>query len=170
MTLWVSLAKVTPNEVDMNETRQTPKRNESLLTNAELDQLWAISSDAADEKTSFKKQTTHHIYMEFLHLSSSDSSSKSLVSLTPNEQHLLEQIAVRCEAGNPISLSQACLMRQFGCASTVHHQIQKLSAAGLILLGIDQKDRRKKFINLSANGLRYFEQIEDCLDEALLHQ
>jgi len=154
----------------MNETRQTPNPNESLLTNAELDQLWAISSDPADEKTAFKKQSTHHLYMEFLQSSSANTSNRSVPKLTPNEQHLLEQIAVRCEAGNPISLSQACLMRQFGCASTVHHQIQKLSAAGLILLGVDQKDRRKKFITLSTIGLRYFEQIEDCLDAALMNQ
>lgn len=154
----------------MNETRQTPHRNVSLLTNAELDQLWAISSDSADEKTAFKKQSTHHLYMEFLQRSSANTSNRSVPKLTPNEQHLLEQIAIRSESGNPISVSEACLMRQFGCASTVHHQIQKLSAAGLIFLGVDQKDRRKKFINLSTNGLRYFEQIEDCLDAALMNQ
>ena len=154
----------------MNETRQTPHRNVSLLTNAELDQLWAISSDPADEKPAFKKQSTHHLYMEFLQRSSANTSNRSLPELTPNEQHLLEQIAVRCYQGNPMSVSEACLMRQFGCVSTVHHQIQKFSTAGLILLGVDQKDRRKKFIDLSANGLRYFEQIEDCLDAALMHQ
>ena len=154
----------------MNETHQMPHRNGLLLTNDELDQLWAISSEPADEKNVSKRQSTHHLYMEFLQLSSANTSNRSLPELTPNEQHLLEQIAVRCDQGNPMSVSEACLMRQFGCVSTVHHQIQKLSTAGLILLGVDQKDRRKKFIDLSANGLRYFEQIEDCLDAALMHQ
>ena len=154
----------------MNETRQTPHRNGALLTNDELDQLWAISSGPADEKVTLNKQSTHHLYMEFLQLSSASSSNRNLPNLTPNEQHLLEQIAVRCDVGHPMSVSEACLMRQFGCVSTVHHQIQRLSAAGLILLGVDQKDRRKKFINLSTSGLRYFEQIEDCLDAALMHQ
>ena len=154
----------------MKETSQTFHRNGALLTNDELDQLWAISSEPTIEKTIYKKQSTHHLYMEFLQLSSASTSSKSLLNLTPNEQHLLEQIAVRCDLDNPISVSEACLMRQFGCVSTVHHQIQRLRAAGLILLGVDQKDRRKKFINLSTSGLRYFEQIEDCLDAALMHQ
>jgi len=154
----------------MNETRQTPHRNGALLSNEELDQLWAISSNPEDEKTASKRQSTHHLYMEFLQLSSASTSSRSLPNLTPNEKHLLEQIAVRCDLGNPISVSEACLMRQFGCVSTVYHHIQKLSAAGLILLGVDQKDRRKKFISLSTHGLRYFEQIEDCLDAALMHQ
>jgi len=154
----------------MNETRQTPHRNGALLTNDELDQLWAISSGPADEKVALNKLSTHHLYMEFLQLSSASSSNRNLPNLTPNEQHLLEQIAVRCDVGHPMSVSEACLMRQFGCVSTVHHQIQRLRAAGLILLGVDQKDRRKKFINLSTSGLRYFEQIEDCLDAALMHQ
>jgi DNA-binding MarR family transcriptional regulator len=154
----------------MNETRQTPHRNGALLTNDELDQLWAISSGPADEKVALNKQSTHHLYMEFLQLSSASSSNRNLPNLTPNEQHLLEQIAVRCDVGHPMSVSEACLMRQFGCVSTVHHQIQRLRAAGLILLGVDQKDRRKKFINLSTSGLRYFGQIEDCLDAALMHQ
>ena len=154
----------------MNETRQTPHRTGALLTNDELDQLWAISSGPADEKVALNKQSTHHLYMEFLQLSSASSSNRNLPNLTPNEQHLLEQIAVRCDVGHPMSVSEACLMRQFGCVSTVHHQIQRLRAAGLILLGVDQKDRRKKFINLSTSGLRYFEQIEDCLDAALMHQ
>jgi DNA-binding MarR family transcriptional regulator len=154
----------------MDETRQTPHRNGALLSNEELDQLWAISSNPEDEKTASKRQSTHHLYMEFLQLSSAGSSNRNLPNLKPNEQHLLEQIAVHCDLGNPMSVSQACLMRHFGCVSTVHHQIQKLSAAGLILLSVDQKDRRKKCISLSSNGLRYFEQIEDCLDAALMHQ
>ena len=71
--------------------------------------------------------------------------------------------------GNPFNVSEACLMRQFGCISTVHHQIQKLSSEGLIFLDLDKHDRRKKFINLSSYGLEYFKHIEDCLDKALLH-
>ncbi len=77
---------------------------------------------------------------------------------------------VRSEMGNPISVSEACQMRQFGCISTVHHQIHKLSTAGLVVLDSDQNDRRKKFISLSKDGLEYFKQIENCLDTALMRQ
>ena len=154
----------------MNAMRHMPDRSEALLSRDELDQLWAISSDLQNERAAFKKQNTHHLYMQFLQLSNANASPKSWPTLTLNEHHLLEQIAVRCEAGKPVSVSEACRMRQFGCISTVHHQLQKLSVAGLNHLDVDHKDRRKKSISLSAHGLEYFEQIEDCLDKALMRQ
>ena len=129
----------------------------------------AISSDLKDERMSLKTSNTHHTYMQFLQNTLAEKPNQNYPTLKLNEQHLLEQIAIRCEMGNPINVSEACLMRQFGCVSTVHLLIQKLSAAGLIWLDLDQKDRRQKFINLSPDGLEYFKRIEDCLDQALLH-
>ena len=153
----------------MNATRYTPERSKVLISNEELDQLMAISSDLEDERIALKKSSTHHLYMQFLQMALTNKPNKIWPTLTPNEQHLLEQIAIRSDMSNPISVREACLMRQFGCVSTIHHQIQKLSAAGLISLQLDENDRRKKFINLSPDGLEYFKHIEDCLDKALMH-
>ena len=153
----------------MNATRYTPERSKVFISNEELDQLMAISSDLEDERIALKKSSTHHLYMQFLQMALTNKPNKIWPTLTPNEQHLLEQIAIRSDMSNPISVREACLMRQFGCVSTIHHQIQKLSAAGLISLQLDENDRRKKFINLSPDGLEYFKHIEDCLDKALMH-
>ena len=153
----------------MNATRYMPERSKMFISNEELDQLMAISSDSEDERISLKKSNTHHMYMQFLQNALAEKPNKNAPTLTLHEQHLLEQIAIRCEMGNPIKVSEACLMRQFGCVSTVHHHIQNLCAANLICLYVDQNDRRQKFINLSAEGLEYFKQIEDCLDSALMH-
>ena len=149
---------------------ELPDRRRVLLSNDELAQLLAISSDLEDEKPVFKRANTHHLYMQFLQNSLENTPNKSLPMLTLNEQHLLEKIAVRCELGSPMNISEACLMRQFGCISTVQHQIHKLSEAGLISLDAVQNNRRKKFINLSPEGLEYFKRIEDCLEKALLSQ
>jgi DNA-binding MarR family transcriptional regulator len=154
----------------MKSPDDLPDCRRVLLSNDELAQLLAISSDLEDEKLAFKRRNTHHLYMQFLENSLENMPNKSSATLTINEQHLLEQIAVRCEQGNPMNVSEACLMRQFGCISTVHHQIHKLSAAGLISLDTVQNNRRKKLINLSSDGLKYFKRFEDCLDKALLSQ
>ena len=153
----------------MNATRYTPERSKVFISNEELDQLMAISSDLEDERIALKKSSTHHLYMQFLQMALTNKPNKIWPTLTLNEQHLLEQIAIRSDMSNPISVREACLIRQFGCVSTIHHQIQKLSAAGLIVLLSDENDRRKKFINLSLDGLKYFKHIEDCLDKALMH-
>ena len=153
----------------MNATRYTPERSKVFISNEELDQLMAISSDLEDERIALKKSSTHHLYMQFLQMALTNKPNKTWPTLTLNEQHLLEQIAIRSDMSNPISVREACLIRQFGCVSTIHHQIQKLIAAGLIVLQSDENDRRKKFINLSLDGLKYFKHIEDCLDKALMH-
>jgi DNA-binding MarR family transcriptional regulator len=161
---------VTPKENEMNATNYRPDTSKAFLSNEELTQLLAISGELEDEIPALKKSTTHHLYMQFLQISLANRPQKNLVTLTLNEQHLLEQIAIRCEIGNPINVTEACQMHQFGCISTVHHQIHKLNTLGLIFLEADQDDLRKKLINLSPDGLEYFKQIEDCLDLALMRQ
>ena len=152
----------------MNATRYVPEKIKVFISNEELDQLMAISSDSDEERSSSKKLNTHHLYMEFLKNSFANKSKINSPALTLNEQHLLEQIAIRCEMSNPLKISEASRMLQFGCASTIHHHIQNLSAAGLIFLVVNKNDRRQKYINLSPAGLEYFKQIEDCLDKAML--
>jgi hypothetical protein len=116
----------------MNATRYMPKPSKVFISNEELDQLMAISGDLEEERISLKNSTMHHMYMQFLQNTLAEKPNKNSPTLTLNEEHLLEQIAIHCEMGNPFNVSEACLMRQFGCISTVHHQIQKLSSAGLI--------------------------------------
>ena len=141
-----------------------------LISNDELTQLLAISSELEAEQPSAKVFNTHHVYMQFLEFTLANASANNLPMLTPNEQHLLELIAVRCEMDKPISVIDVCQMRQFGCASTIHHLIYQLIAAGLIHLDVEPSNLRKKFIHLSPVGQAYFQKLEDFLDMALLRQ
>ena len=154
----------------MNSTNYMSNTRKALLSNDELTQLLAISDVIEDPMPTFKKSNTHHLYMQFFEISLANKSNKSLRTLTLNEQHLLEQIAIHCETGKPLTVKEACQMRQLGSISTVHHQIHKLNDLGLIFLEVDQGDLNTKILNLSSDGLEYFKQIEDCLDRALMHQ
>ena len=156
--------------VSMNPIHNIHKPTESLISQDELAQLLAISGELEDERPIAKEFNTHHFYMQFLQLSLAGSSKKSLPTLSLNEQHLLEQIAVHCEMDKPIKVVDVCRMRQFGCPSTIHHLIHKLSAAGFIHLDAAVSTPRLKFINLSQTGRAYFQEVEDCLDMALLSQ
>ena len=144
-------------------------QNIPLISNDELTQLLAISSELEAERPQAKVFDTHHVYMQFLEFTLANESTNDLPTLTPNEQHLLELIAVRCEMDKPISVTDACQLRQFGCSSTIHHLIHKLSVARLIDLDVAASNSRKKFIHLSQKGQAYFQKLEDFLDMALLH-
>lgn len=143
---------------------------QSLISQEELSQLLAISVELEDERPITNGFNTHHFYMHFLKLSLAGSTKKSLPTLSLNELHLLEQIAVHCEMDKPIKVVDVSRMKQFGCPSTIHHLIHKLSTAGFIELDAAQSSPRLKFIKLSPMGRAYFQEVEDCLDMALLSQ
>jgi DNA-binding MarR family transcriptional regulator len=143
---------------------------QALISHDELTQLLSISRELEDERPLAKAFNTHHFYMQFLEFTLANTSKSQWPSLTLNEQHLLEQIAVRCEMDKPISVVEVCQMRQFGCASTIYHLIFQLNTAGLISLEVNASTPRKKFIHLSSKGHAYFQELEDFLDMALLRQ
>lgn len=141
-----------------------------LISNDELTQLMAISGELDEVMPQTRSFDTHHFYMQFLEFTLVNASKNDSLMLTLNEQHLLEQIAVRCEMDKPISVIDACQIRQFGCASTIHNLIYKLNASGLIYLDVMPNNPRKKFIHLSTSGYAYFQKLEDFLDKTLLSQ
>ena len=154
----------------MNAMRHTTHFGGQLISPEELQQLLEISNELEAEKPQPQKFNTHHVYMQFLGHTMAHDAHANPTQLSLNEQHLLERIAVRCDTGNPLRVSEACLIRQFGCPSTVHHQIHKLTVAGVIFLDSDPKNRRQKMMRLSDAGRAYFQEIEDCLDMALVNQ
>jgi hypothetical protein len=136
----------------MNNRRDVPEYRQRLISSDELNELLTISQELEDERFIAKEFNTHHLYMQFLELSLANQHVNRRPILTLNEQHVLEQIAVRCEMDKPISVIDLCVMRQFGCSSTIHHLIHKLIAADLIFLDSYRGSKRKKFINLSPVG------------------
>ncbi len=150
----------------MNAMRHTTNIGHQLISAQELKQLLEISSELEDEKLPSKKFDTHHFYMQFLGHTMKHADHSNVPQLSFSEQHLLELIAVQCDTGKPLRVSDACVMRHFGCPSTVHHQIHKLTVAGLIFLGSDPENKRQKLMRLSDSGRAYFQEIEDCLDMA----
>jgi DNA-binding MarR family transcriptional regulator len=151
----------------MNNLRDVSKCSQRIISSDELNELLAISQELEHERLIAKEFNTHRFYMQFLELSLANQHKNSRPILTLNEQHLLEQIAVRCEMDKPISVIDLCVMRQFGCSSTIHHLIHKLGAADLIFLDSYRGSKRKKLISLSPAGRQYFREIEARLEVAL---
>lgn len=151
----------------MDDRQDFLKRTEALISSDEMQELLAISSDSEGEISNEKFFNTHHFYMKFLKHSLAHGNKKSRKGLSLSELHLLEQIAVCCEMGRPISVSEISLMRQFGCSSTIHHLIHKLKQLDMIFIDCSDDGLRKKIITLTAIGVAYFQDVEDRIDMAL---
>lgn len=81
--------------------------------------------------------------------------------IPPDEQRLLEIIAVRYAMHQPLSMMQALELRDelFLSPSAVSRKIDNLRDAELIRVVVDTVDRRVKFIEPTVKSLAHFEYL-----------
>ncbi len=81
--------------------------------------------------------------------------------IPPDEQRLLEIIAVRYAMNQPLSMMQALELRDelFLSPSAVSRKIDNLRDAELIRVVTDTADRRVKFIEPAEKALAHFEYL-----------
>lgn len=86
---------------------------------------------------------------------------QKLMLLAPDEQRLLEIIAVRHAINQPLSMMQALELRDvlFLSPSAVSRKIDNLRAANLIRVVVSETDRRVKFIELTETAMSYFGRL-----------
>jgi DNA-binding MarR family transcriptional regulator len=105
-------------------------------------------------------------YLDFLLAvyAANDSDHKRLV-IPPEEQRLLELIAVRYAMNQPLSMMQALASRDtlFLSPSSVSRKLDNLQDADLIHVVVDPVDRRMKFIQPSEKALAHFAYLESLL-------
>lgn len=107
-------------------------------------------------------------YLDFLSaLSDARLTNQSLLLIPPDEQRLLEIIAVRESKNQPLSMMQALLLRDelFLSQSAISRKIDHLRDAALIRVVVDPSDRRVKYIQLDDKALRYFEYLGTLMSD-----
>ena len=84
-----------------------------------------------------------------------------LLLIPPDEQRLLEIIAVRHAKHQTLTMMQALELRDqlFLSPSAVSRKVDNLREAGLIHVVTDRADRRVKFIEPAEKALIYFELL-----------
>ncbi len=98
-------------------------------------------------------------YMRFLQLSQVLDGSKESVQLDANEKALLEALAVRWHAGEPMTVMQAMGLKDLGSPATMHRRIARLRKVGLVETLEDPQDTRIKRLALTDTALGYFEKL-----------
>lgn len=108
-------------------------------------------------------------YMRFLQLSQVLDGSKEGVPLDANEKALLEALAVRWHAGEPMTVMQAMGLKDLGSPATMHRRIARLRKIGLIETLEDPQDTRIKRLALTESALHHFEKLGAQLQLAASH-
>jgi DNA-binding MarR family transcriptional regulator len=98
-------------------------------------------------------------YMRFLQLSQVLDGSQNNPPLDANEKVLLEALAVRWHAGEPMTVMQAMGLKDLGSPATMHRRVARLRKIGLIETLEDPQDTRIKRLALTSAALSYFENM-----------
>lgn len=110
-------------------------------------------------------------YLDFLWaIQQARHTTSSVLWLPPDEQRLLEIIAVQHAAKRPLSMMQALELRNelFLSPSAVSRKIENLRQAELIHVVADTVDRRMKYLEPTEKALAHFDYLGTLMSTSVV--
>lgn len=107
------------------------------------------------------------VYMRFLRLVKALEGSGEAPQLDANESALLNALAERWHAGQPMTIMQAMALSDLGSPATLHRRIMRLRQLGMIDAVEDKSDTRIRHLVLTASAVDYFEKLSKTLRSAV---
>lgn len=89
------------------------------------------------------------------------------VALDPQEERLLQELALRWSKEEAITVVGAMHMLPAASPSTVQRRLKTLRAKGLIAFETDLNDARVRQIVATPQGRAYFDRLSDLMREAV---
>lgn len=82
-------------------------------------------------------------------------------AMSAEEQQLLEDLIVRWNSFDPVTVSE--VMRDSGRASSssIYRRLMGLKQKGLIVMRVDERDRRVKFVEPTKRATDYMQQLSN---------
>ncbi len=105
-------------------------------------------------------------FVRFLHLMRAISGLPTGITLDPQEERLIQELAVRWGNNESVPVLTAMGMMPDASPSTVQRRLKSLRAKGLIAFETAPEDARVRHIVPTSQGQAYFNQMSDLLLEA----
>lgn len=86
-------------------------------------------------------------------------------ALDPIEERLLNRMATAWHRGERVSVTGAMDAQEGLAPATVHRRLKRLRDKGLIVLATDEHDQRVRYIEPTPQALRYFAELDACLQQ-----
>ena len=110
---------------------------------------------------------SNQIYLRFLSLLHAIENSDELPQMDLEAKRLLEVIAVRCQQGQPLTVTEAMSMQQIASPATLHRKLDQLRDMEMIETTFEGSNRRTKYLVPTEAAKGYFEQVEKALQRTL---
>ncbi|MDP2975407.1 MAG: winged helix-turn-helix transcriptional regulator [Anaerolineales bacterium] len=86
-------------------------------------------------------------------------------ALDPIEERLLNRMATAWHRGERVSVTEAMETQEGLAPATVHRRLKRLRDKGLIILATDEHDQRVRYIEPTPQSVRYFAELDACLQQ-----
>lgn len=106
-------------------------------------------------------------FVRFVNLLRAISVLPSGVTLDPQEERLMQELAIRWGNNEAIPVLTAMGMMPWASASTVQRRLKSLSAKGLITFEAHAQDARVRHVVPTAQGRAYFARMAELMQEAV---
>jgi DNA-binding MarR family transcriptional regulator len=109
-------------------------------------------------------------YLKFLTLVQEVRVSPEYSEVSPSEERLLNLLASAWNMEQKITVLQAMGVDRDISHSTSHRLLKSLRLKNFIMLMIDERDTRVKYVLPTEKTNQYFSHLGSCLDRALKHK
>jgi DNA-binding MarR family transcriptional regulator len=92
---------------------------------------------------------------------------KAIEGLDATALLLLNEIAIKCDQGKSLTVTEAMTLKTIASPATIHKNIDKLIKAQLIEIEYEEENHRSKFLTLTKNAKDYFEKMSKAIDTAV---
>lgn len=106
-------------------------------------------------------------FVRFVNLMRAISVLPAGITLDPQEERLLQELALRWGRSEPVPVLTAMNMLPGASASTVQRRLKTLRAKGLIAFVTHQHDARVRHVVATAEGQAYFARMSELMQQAV---
>ncbi|PUE18027.1 hypothetical protein B9Z38_02955 [Limnohabitans sp. MMS-10A-160] len=110
---------------------------------------------------------TETLYYRFLKLRQSVNTLPAGVALSPVEALLLEEIVLKQQAHQPMTVSEAIELSHLASPSTLHKKLSRLKSMALLTTENRDNDHRTKYLVLTPIAEEYFRALGKALQKAV---
>ena len=109
----------------------------------------------------------HQIYMRFLNVLHALESDSGLPSTDFECRRLLEEIAVRQFAEQPMTVTEVMALSHIASPATLHRKLDALLQSGMIEHHFEGENRRTKFVICSPKAMGHFERVGRAMQRTI---
>ena len=129
--------------------------------------MYAFASDKTHSKSTLAWENNINHYLNFVNLVRALADAESIPDLDASSKQLLDEIALFQHREKDMTVTELMNLAHIASPATLHRKFTQLLNLGLVDAVFKDRNRRTKYVLLTADGLAYFKAIERAFEQAL---